>query len=312
MKSLLKKILVSFLFIMMIPTMAIAEEYNYIGNSDRNIALREDFAKMNIPYITAKDENGNTQVYCAEYKKKVPKNIKYKKYEGGSEYDTEGILAILYHGYPKNSTKMQEKYRLSDDDALALTQYALWNYLEGWDKPQIDEPYSLELLRKAENKEYIKQEFKIDENQLYYKETPEFLETNLISTSGPKGSFTVKTSEGIKTYDSDGRERYNYKIGESFMLRNVSQKKGESTFAIAADYNKEEVNIYVPEDEEYQNLIAIAMNTKSINYAYNISYDKNGSSIIQTGDNEIIYLLMVILGCGTYLLLNIDLKKKYR
>ena len=310
MKSLLKKIIVSFLVIMIIPIVAFSEEYDYIGDSDRNIALREDFAKMNIPYIIAKRSDGTTQVYCADYTKKVPKGIKYKKFEGGSKYDTEGVLAILDHGYPKNATNMQEKYGVSDDYALALTQNALWNYIEGWDKTQVDEPYSLELLRKAENKEYVKEEFKIDESKLYYKEASEFLETELINTSGPKGNFVIKTDEGTKAYDESGKERYSYEIGESFMLRNVSQKKSESSFNITANFNKEEVDIYVPEDDEYQNLIEISTNQKSLNYRYNINYSKGDSSIIQTGDKEIIYLLIMALGCITYIFLNIDLKKK--
>ena len=307
MKSLFKKIIVSFLILLIMPVPVKGEEYKYIGDSTEEYVLKG--RTMKIPYITV----DGLQAYCAEYDKKVPNNIKYKKFEGGKEYDTRGVLAILYNGYPANISGLKEKYSLSNEEALMYTQYALWNYIEGWDRNKIDNAYAKELLRKADDKEFENAEFKIDESKLILKQKNDNFETDLISTSGLKGKFIIKTNNGTKIYDENGHERYNFEVGESFIIRNVSLQKEESKIIIDSEYNFLSMDVYEPEDSQYKDLILTSTNLIENSREYVVKADlTTNRNVVQTSDNEIIYLFIIILGCGIYILLNLDLKKRYK
>ncbi len=307
MKSLFKKIIVSFLILLIMPVPVKGEEYKYIGDSTEEYVLKD--RTMKIPYITV----DGLQAYCAEYDKKVPNNIKYKKFEGGKEYDTIGVLAILYNGYPANISCLKEKYSLSNEEALMYTQYALWNYIEGWDRNKIDNAYAKELLRKADDKEFENAEFKIDESKLILKQKNDNFETDLISTSGLKGKFIIKTNNGTKIYDENGHERYNFEVGESFIIRNVSLQKEESKIIIDSEYNFLSMDVYEPEDSQYQDLILTSTNLIENSREDVVKADlTTNRNVVQTSDNEIIYLFIIILGCGIYILLNLDLKKRYK
>ena len=76
MKSLFKKIIVSFLILLIMPVPVKGEEYKYIGDSTEEYVLKD--RTMKIPYITV----DGLQTYCAEYDKEVPNNIKYRKFNG--------------------------------------------------------------------------------------------------------------------------------------------------------------------------------------------------------------------------------------
>lgn len=309
MKSLFKKIIVSFLILMIIPVPVKGEEYKYIGDSTEEYVLKD--RTMKIPYITV----DGLQAYCAEYDKEVPNNIKYRKFNGGKEYDSRGVLAILYNGYPANISGLKEKYSLSNEEALMYTQYALWNYIQGWDRNKIDNAYAKELLKKADNKEFENREFKIDESKLIFKKKDDNFETELISTSGIKGKFVIKTSNGTKIYDENGHERYNFEVGESFIIRNVSLKNAESKIIIDSEYDFLSMDVYEPEDSQYQDLILTSTNVMENSREYVVKADlTTNRNVVQTldSDNEIIYLFIITLGCGIYILLNLDFKKRYK
>lgn len=307
MKSLFKKIIVSFLILMLLPVTVKGEEYDYIGNSNEELYLKN--GTMAIPYINVND----IQVYCAEYDKEVPKHIRYKKFEGGKEYDTTGILAIIYNGYPKNISNLQEKYSLSNEEALMYTQYALWNYIQGWDRNMIDNKYAAELLLKADNKDFHKEEFSINESKMFFKDIDGSFETDFVDSYGLKGKFVIKTDDTVKVYDEEGRERYNYNIGESFKLRKVSSQKENSTIVIDLESETLDMDLYEPIDSSYQDLITASTNVEEIEKRYVVTGEETKTrGIVQTADNELIYLLLIILGCGIYILLNMDFKKRYK
>lgn len=300
MNKLLKKMTIILLILVSIPMLVSADEIYYIGDSTRHVFLRNK--SVGVPYITI---DGQQQAYCADFYKKTPSQNKYVKVE----YEDDGIISLLYNGYLHDFVDLKEKYSLTDEETLVLTQLAIWKYIENWEKSNEDHPYVDEMLSLAENKEIDKKEFAIDENALIFEKAGEYKETKVINTKGGSGKFVIKAeNDNLIALDMNGNIRYEYEVGESFKIRKLVQNKESDKIIITGNNEVLSMDLYASEDRSVQDLIVPVK--KSDNFTFNYTI-KEGENVVQTGDEEFIYLMVILAGIVVYILLNMDFKKRY-
>jgi len=259
----------------------------YDGHTIRTISIFND--KVDAPYIEIEDKHG----YCYDYTKDVPEYDQFVRVE----HNDDRILAILYHGYTENSESLREKYNLTEDEAIALTQAAIWYIREGWGQEKVVHPYMQELIDKGLKKEIPSKELKLEENKLKYKKIGNYYETELIGTEGFEGNFTIKTTNNAVVLDSNNRERYTYRIGESFKVRNYGEDHTD-TIDITGDMNVLELDLFNSLDDSVQDVISTQYIPKDFTLRFDVLSTKSNNtkdSLVKTSDSQNLMAIIITI-----------------
>ena len=173
--------------------------------------------------------------YCLNLRARFPEG---NGYPDGNPYDNNNIKAVLYHGYPVDSSGLQRKYGISNREARYYTQVAIWqmtgdltsrNYGIGY----VDE--LLELGRRASIPNVV---FNISPNNLEATQMNGYQETGVIATSGSSGTFTFPSDSNIWSVDINGNKKNIFNVGESFKIRSTKGYNGSKIFSVGTKLNK--------------------------------------------------------------------------
>lgn len=286
-----------------------AEEL-YDGHTFRMISILND--EVVAPYIEIEDKHG----YCYDFTKDVPN---YDQFVRVQNHEDDIVLAMLYHGHKENSERLREEYGITEDEAIALTQAAIWHYREGWGEDKIVHPYMRELIKRGLNKELPPKQLTLQEDKLKYLRKDGYFETELIDTDGFEGNFTIRAKDNVVALDSNGRERYRYRIGESFKLRNYGEDNTD-TINITGDMNVLELDLYDSLDDTVQDVIATQYVPVSFDVDYAVesvasremresksrerSINSNQDNLVKTSDLQslvIITMMIIFIGIAIYI-----------
>ena len=243
------------------------------GNDDRST-----IANVGIPDHTI----DNKIAYCLDVTKNSPYGLNYSN--AGVTTD-EGLNAILYHGYPLNSTGMKEKYGLSDTQARKYTQYAVWYYYNPSYFKQRSIPYINELLQHAKNKNSIQNVFNISTNTPSVNEVYKIQESEVITTSGSEGTFTFPSDSNVWSVDLNGNKRNNFAIGESFKVQAVGSVTGTVNKTVTSSIVTPTHQLYLPSNSNYQRLAVPGNSTKILTSSKELSLNFKG--IVEQGSIEV-------------------------
>ena len=224
----------------------------------------------------------NKIAYCLDVTKNSPYGLNYS--DAGVTTD-EGLNAILYHGYPLNSSGMKEKYGLTVTQARKYTQYAVWYYHNPSYFKQRSIPYIDELLEHAKNKNSIQNVFNISTSTPSTSEVNKIQESEVIKTSGSEGTFTFPSDSTVWSVDINGNKRNNFAIGESFKIQAVGSVSGTIKRTVTSSIVTPLHQLYLPSNSNYQRLVVPGNGTKTLTSSKEISLTFNG--IVEQGSVEV-------------------------
>ncbi|EGQ1129644.1 Cys-Gln thioester bond-forming surface protein [Listeria monocytogenes] len=200
-------------------------------------------------YIEVSGEPG----FCIEPSKTYPVNAQYAE----AVYNDEGVMNILYYGYPNNGTS--EKNYVD-------TYVALNYYLGNFDSPAMASDSGVKyLLDKAKNKTAPLGDFDISNTNQKAKWNPttKRQETGWYSTTyqsnGGTNYYTLPLPEGVSSITSDGKTYTgNAKIeaGKDFKLVADAKYDKTITFDVNTDLRKMTALKFTPNNSSVQKLVS--------------------------------------------------------
>ncbi len=185
----------------------------------------------------------------------------YKNFPVGSDYPTsnpyydDGMVAILYHGYPVDKSGMQGKYGLTDEEARYYTQVAIWQYKGDLADRDRGVPYLNELMVKARNQDLGNKNFEINPREISAEQKGNYQETGVINTNGATGTFTFPSDNDVWSVDLSGNNKNTFKVGESFKVRGTKGYNGEKTMRVSSSLENPAALQYNPSVSSNQSII---------------------------------------------------------
>lgn len=219
--------------------------------------------------------------YCLDMEAGFPVNLYYSD---GGEYTDAKLNALLYHGYPTNASNLKGKYGLSDTEARRYTQYAIWKYM-GANLRDRNIPYVDELLTLARNEKVAPNEFYLTTTNPKFTEYQGTQVSEVIKSSGSKGTFTFPSDDNIYSVDVNGQWKNTFNIGDSFKIVAKGNVKGNFNKEIKVSIPKPVAQLFLPSNPCYQRFIVPNYSTSYYNCTRNVALKFNG--IIERGSIQI-------------------------
>lgn len=249
-------------------------EEDLASKYSRAIGNTSDFDRETILNVGIPNHTLDGKVaYCLDVIKNEPYGMNYS--DAGAITD-EGLNAILYHGYPLNKSGMKEKYGLSDKVARKYTQYASWYYYNpSYFRPR-SIPYIDELLTHARNKNGAKNIFNISNSNLNTREVNKIQESDIITTSGSKGTFTFPSDSSVWSVDVNGNKKNTFNIGESFKVQALSSVSGNVKKVLTSSVPVPVNQLFLPSNPNYQRFAVPGYSSKNLTNSKELNLNFKG------------------------------------
>lgn len=249
----------------------------------RAVGSTEDDDRQTIQNVAIPNHSVDGRIaFCLEVTKNSPYGVNYS--DSGENTDA-GLAAILYHGYPSNASGMVEKYGLTEKQARKYTQYAIWYYYTPSYFKYRSIPYINELLEHAKNKNGAQSIFNVSTSKPSTKEVNNIQESEVIKTSGSKGTFTFPSDSNVWSVDVNGNKKNTFNIGESFKIQAVGSVSGEIKRNITSKISVPVHELFLPSASNYQRLVVPNFTTKTVTNSKEVSLSFKG--IIEKGSIEV-------------------------
>lgn len=249
----------------------------------RAVGSTEDDDRQTIQNVAIPNHSVDGRIaFCLDVTNNSPYGVNYS--DSGENTDA-GLAAILYHGYPSNASGMVEKYGLTEKQARKYTQYAIWYYYTPSYFKYRSIPYINELLEHAKNKNGAQSIFNVSTSKPSTKEVNNIQESEVIKTSGSKGTFTFPSDSNVWSVDVNGNKKNTFNIGESFKIQAVGSVSGEIKRNITSKISVPVHELFLPSASNYQRLVVPNFTTKTVTNSKEVSLSFKG--IIEKGSIEV-------------------------
>lgn len=253
----------------------------HVGNS--GLGNSSIVSGVTIPPFTL---DGNT-AYCMNALKDFPVS---HTYTSSGSYDADPYLrALAYYGYGSNKTNLKEKHSVTDEQARAYTQFAIWDYIENGYFANKSYPYLDELRSLAKNTGVPSIQFNLSKTNPTITSSGGFQTSELITTSSNyTGTFTFPSDSNVYSVDSNGQKKNTFNIGESFKVVGLDTVTGGLTRNITVNVQDVTLLKFVPNDTRYQDFGMPSTKTTTISKQMTLTF-KNATanssvSVIKTDD----------------------------
>lgn len=250
--------------------------------------------------------------YCMNALKDFPV---MHNYTAAGSYDSDSFLrAIAYYGYGANKTGLKEKHSLTDEEARAFTQFAIWDYIEKGYFANKSYPYLDELRSLAKNTGVPSIEFDISKTSPTISDSGSLQTSEVITTSSNyKGTITFPSDANVYSVNTSGTKQNTFNIGESFKIVGVDSVNGTLTKNITVNIQDVTLLKFIPNDSRYQDFGVPSTKTTTIykqmtlNFKNPISY---GAVTVNKADDSGAALQGVEFGVYSDSLANTLVEKK--
>ena len=221
--------------------------------------------------------------YCMNALKSHPVN---EVYTPNGSYDNDSYLrALAYYGYGLNKTGLREKHGITEEEARAYTQFAIWEYIEtGYFAPK-SYPYLDELVSLAKNTGIPSPQFNLGTSNPNVNESGGLQVSDVITTSSNyKGTFTFPSDDNVFSVDTNGQRKNTFNIGESFKVVAKAGVKGNISKNITVNVQDVTLLRYVPNNSTVQDLGVPSAKTTSLAKTISVNFP----GIVTLGDVSVI------------------------
>lgn len=225
--------------------------------------------------------------YCMNALKDFPN---MHNYTASGSYDSDPYLrALAYYGYGLNKTNLKEKHSVTDEQARAYTQFAIWDYIEtGYFSPK-SYPYLDELRSLAKNTGIPTIQFNISKTSPSITESGGLQTSETITTSSNyKGTFTFPSDSNVYSVNTSGTKQNTFNIGESFKIVGTDTVTGSLTKNITVNIQDVTLLKFVPNDTRYQDFGVPSTKTTTMSRQMTLNFKNSTAyssvSVLKTDD----------------------------
>lgn len=162
-------------------------------------------------------------------------------------YDSDAFIrGVLYYGYPFNATSLKEKHGLTDWQAQAMTQFAIWYYYNPVYFAPKSHPY-LDELRSLSASASPSATMRLSTANPNISISGNTQVSEVVNTSSSyQGVFSFPSDANVYTTDVNGNKKSSFTIGESFKIVAEGNVQGNITRNITVTLTEPSMLRFVP------------------------------------------------------------------